>query len=79
MEKLCSLSGPCPQVISRRRLELSHFCTRFCEERTRAREAEDFPLLEDVARKRLVKTQQAGKYLAGVEVICELWRLSVAL
>jgi hypothetical protein len=43
------------------------------------REAEESPLLEAVARERLVKTQQAGKSLAGTVVICELWRLAVAL
>jgi hypothetical protein len=43
------------------------------------REAEESPLLEAVARERLVKTQQAGKGLAGAVVICELWRLAVAL
>jgi hypothetical protein len=32
-----------------------------------------------LARERLVKTQQAGKGLAGAVVICELWRLAVAL
>jgi hypothetical protein len=42
-------------------------------------ETEEFPLLEAVARKWLVKTQQAGKGLAGAAVICELWRLAVAL
>jgi hypothetical protein len=36
------------------------------------REAVESPLLETVAKKRLVKTQQAV-------VICELWRLAVAL
>jgi hypothetical protein len=33
------------------------------------REAEETPLLESVARERLVKTQQAGNILAGAEVI----------
>jgi hypothetical protein len=33
-------------------------------------EAEEEPVLESVARKRLVKTWQAGKSLAGAEV----WR-----
>jgi hypothetical protein len=28
---------------------------------------------------RLVKSQNAGKSLAGAVVICELWRLAVAL
>jgi hypothetical protein len=50
-----------------------------CEDRIRAREAEESPLLEAAARERLMKTQQAGKYLAGAVVICELWRLAVAL
>jgi hypothetical protein len=36
-------------------------------------------LLEDVAREQLMKTEQAGKGLAGAVVICELWRLAVAL
>jgi hypothetical protein len=43
------------------RLELSQFCTGVCEEGTSAREAEESPLLEAVARERLVKTQQAGE------------------
>jgi hypothetical protein len=49
------------------------------EDRTRACEAEEFPLLEAAVREQLVKTQQAGKGLAGAMVICELWRLTVAL
>jgi hypothetical protein len=36
------------------------------------REIEEFPLLKAIARERLVKTQQAGKGLAGSVVICEL-------
>jgi hypothetical protein len=43
------------------------------------REVEESPLLEAVARERLVKRQQAGKGLAGAVVICELVRLVVAL
>jgi hypothetical protein len=42
-------------------------------------EAQESPLLEGIARKRQVKTQKAGKGLAGAVVICELWRLAVAL
>jgi hypothetical protein len=42
-------------------------------------EAKETPLLEAIARDWLVKTQQAGKGLAAAVVICELWRLSVAL
>jgi hypothetical protein len=32
-----------------------------------------------IAREQLVKTQQAAKGLAGAVVICELWRLAMAL
>jgi hypothetical protein len=35
-------------------------------------EAEGSPLLEGVARERLVKTQHDGKGLVGAVVICEL-------
>jgi hypothetical protein len=54
-------------------------CTRGCEDRTSSRETEECPLLKAVARERLVKTEQSGKGLAGIMVICELWRLVVAL
>jgi hypothetical protein len=36
-----------------------------CNKRTSAREAEESPLLEAVARERLVKIKQAGRGLAG--------------
>jgi hypothetical protein len=49
-----------------------------CEERTSAREAEESPLLESVARKRLM-TYQVGKGLAGAVVICKIWGFAVAL
>jgi hypothetical protein len=49
-----------------------------CEERTCVLEAEESPLLEAIARERLLKTQQVVKGLAGAVMICELWRLSVA-
>jgi hypothetical protein len=42
-------------------------------------EAEESPLLEAVTRERLVKAQKAEKDLACAVVICELWRLAVAL
>jgi hypothetical protein len=48
-------------------------------ERIWAPEAEEFLLLETVTRERLVKTQQAGTYLAGAVVICELCSLETAL
>jgi hypothetical protein len=43
------------------------------------REAEESPLLEAVARERLIKTQQARKRRRGTVVICEVWRLTIAL
>jgi hypothetical protein len=52
------------------------FYVRSYEERTWAHEAEESPLLEAFARERLVKTQQG---LGGAVVICELWRIVVAL
>jgi hypothetical protein len=55
------------------------FRTGGCEDRTSLREAEESILLESVAKERLVKTQQAGKCLAGAVVIYELWRSAIAL
>jgi hypothetical protein len=49
------------------------------EKRSSESEAEEFPLLEAVARERLVKIQQARIGLEGAVVICELWRLEVVL
>jgi hypothetical protein len=52
------------------------FYTWGCEDRTRAREAEEFPLLEVVARERLVKTQQVQKRLSGC---CgDLWIVEIS-
>jgi hypothetical protein len=48
-------------------------------ERGQACETEESLLLEAVAREWLVKTQETGKSLAGSVVICELWRLVMAL
>jgi hypothetical protein len=39
---------------------------------TWCREAEEYPVLQAVARERLVKTQQTGKGLEGAVAICEL-------
>jgi hypothetical protein len=39
-----------------------------CDKRTWAQEVEKRPLLEAVARERLVKREQAGKGLAGAVV-----------
>jgi hypothetical protein len=50
-----------------------------CNKRILAREGEEFPLLEAVVRQRMVKTQQAGKGLAGTVVICKVWSLAIAL
>jgi hypothetical protein len=43
------------------------------------RKAKESPLSEAVSRERLMKAQQAGKGLASALLICELWRLAVAL
>jgi hypothetical protein len=43
------------------------------------REAEECPMLEAVGRERQVKIQQAERGLAGSVMVCELWRLAVAL
>jgi hypothetical protein len=43
------------------------------------REAEESQLLEVVAREQLVEIQQAEEGLVSAGVICELWRLTVAL
>jgi hypothetical protein len=50
-----------------------------CDKTTWAREAEESPPLEAVARERVVKTQQAGKDLAGSVVICKAWRSAIAI
>jgi hypothetical protein len=42
-------------------------------------EAEESPLLEDVAGKRLVNTLQAGRDLMRALVICEMWRSAITL
>jgi hypothetical protein len=60
-------------------MSLVEFSTGSCEDRSWAREAEESPLLEAVARERLMKPQQAGKDSTGTVVICELWSLAVAL
>jgi hypothetical protein len=66
----------------------SQFCTGACYEKRqlegsrrseRAGVREEFPLLEADTRERLVKTQQAGKSLAGAVVIRKAWRLAIAL
>jgi hypothetical protein len=55
--------------------QVSEFCTRGFEDRAWAREAEEFLLLEAVARERLVKTQQAVKSLS---VCCDdLWIVEI--
>jgi hypothetical protein len=42
-------------------------------------EAEESPLFVAVTREELVKTKQAGNDLTGVVMICELWKLAMAL
>jgi hypothetical protein len=52
------------------------FYTGGYEESTWAHEAEEFPLLEAVARERLVKTEQAGKGLSGC--YGDLWIVEIS-
>jgi hypothetical protein len=66
------MRGCCNQ---RTKLVVRDFCMGVCEERI----SEESPLLEAVAREWLVKIQQARKGLVGAVVICEWWRLVVAL
>jgi hypothetical protein len=74
------LRGPCRDVISKGKSEFivssAPEAVKKGLERVRLKKS---PLLEDVARKRLVKTQQAGKGLVGDLVVFELCRLAVAL
>jgi hypothetical protein len=42
-------------------------------------EVEEHPVLETVARERLVKTQQANTGLAVAVAICEIWKLVAVL
>jgi hypothetical protein len=80
IEKLCFVCGPCRDIISKEQSEKRvQFCTGGCEVRTRSHEDEESGMLETVVREGLVKTQQAGKGLAGAVVICELWRLAVEM
>jgi hypothetical protein len=43
------------------------------------REAEESPLLEAVARERLLKALQAGEDVVFAAVTCKVWKLAVAL
>jgi hypothetical protein len=67
------LCGPCQGIILK--------TTGVTKSVLRGRhEAEESPLSEAVARECLLKTQQADKKgLVGAAVICEFWRLVVAL
>jgi hypothetical protein len=48
-----------------------------CNKRTWTHEAHEFLLLEAVAKKQLIKTRQAGKGVAGVVVICKVWKSAI--
>jgi hypothetical protein len=65
------LETGCFYVVHAEMSFVRQFCKGGCEDRIRVHEAEESPLLEAVARERLVKPQQAGKGLAGAVVICE--------
>jgi hypothetical protein len=54
------LRDPCRDIISKGQIHLREFCNGGCEDRTREHGAKEFPLLEAVAKERLVKTKHAG-------------------
>jgi hypothetical protein len=60
-------------------VQFREFCMGGFEEETRAREAEESPLLEAVAREQLMKTERDVKGLASAVVICRVWSLAVKL
>jgi hypothetical protein len=71
-EERCCLRGPCRGVVRKTvGATKSVLYERLWRGDLNA-EAEESPLLEIVARERLVNSQQAEKGLAGVLVICEL-------
>jgi hypothetical protein len=55
------------------------FCKGGCAKGTWERGAEESQLLQAVARERLLKTQQAGKYLTDAVVNCKVWRTVIPL
>jgi hypothetical protein len=57
LEMGCYLCGQCRDIISKEQSQSADLYTGGCADTTRAREAEETPLLEAVARERLVKTQ----------------------
>jgi hypothetical protein len=72
--------GPCRDVITETTWgNQVQFCMGICEEGTWVREGEGSLLLEAVTWEPLMKTQKTRKSLEGAVVICELWKLAVAL
>jgi hypothetical protein len=73
VERGCFLCGPCWGVALKKIWAASlgpsqlrvEFCMGGCEDRIWERKAEEFPLLDAVARERLTKAQQARKWLSG--------------
>jgi hypothetical protein len=57
----------------------SQFSAGACVERTWAREAEESTLLRDLCQIRTGKDTAGCKGLAETVLICDLWRLAVAL
>jgi hypothetical protein len=90
LRKWCFLLGRAKEFKARQLGQTSQFFTGVfgekCQlgsshhsEKTSEPEAEESPLLEAVTRERLMKTQQAAKYLAYAVMICKFWRLDMAL
>jgi hypothetical protein len=78
-EMLISRVSRVPELIIVSWENWQEFCGGVCDKRTWAREAEESPFLEAIARERLFKTQQAGKGIADPVVICKVWRLAMGL
>jgi hypothetical protein len=76
IDERCSLCGPFRDVITRIVGSVSLLSSAGEDVKIKP---ECMKLIKAAARERLVKTQQAGRGLTGAVVICELWRLAVAL
>jgi hypothetical protein len=60
-------------------LELTEFCTEGCDKGPEHVKLKNFHGYSPFSRERLVKTQQAGKGLAGAVVNCKVCRSPTAL
>jgi hypothetical protein len=75
------LRGPCRDVVSKGQSQLSvdSSARQAVKRGPQSVKLKNLHCWQPLSRERLVMTQQAGKGLAGTVVICQLWRLVVAL